>query len=344
MSVVANPSTCFNNIIVLDANCAGDLPTSGLYGSRAGITRSYISQIITKDFRNEEHFFNEKLSLAIDTACNDIHSTLQPKYKATSVINNFRAGVFYENKVEVDAYAGYKGILFNINDERAAFDFYASELSLFLNYTGAVTVNVFDLMQDKIIDTIVVNTVAGEITTVYPLEKFIQNRKKQQLYFAYDATGKPSYKTIIRNSGGCTDCQDFYVDNSYERIGSFKLPLASDAILSNLVAASDTGGMSIIHSLQCNHNEWMCSISNLLAYPILYKTASLIHEHALISSPNTRFNATEGQNADLIQKAMDFSELKYREWMDNKVHSINIPQDERCFNCKSVSKHKIVLP
>lgn len=343
MSIVANPSACFTNIIVLDSLCSGDAPTSGIYASRAGITRNYLSNILTKDFRNEEHLFNEKLALAIDTVVNEVHSILQPKYKATSVVNNFRAGIFYENQVEIDAYTGYKGILFNINDERSCLDLLVSELSLFINYTGTVEVKVFDLMQNKLLDTMNVNTYAGEIRTIYPIEKFIQNRKKQQLYFAYDATGKPSYKTILRTDS-CASCSDFFLENTYERIGSFKLGLAEDAIYSNLVAASDTGGMSIVHSLQCNHNEWLCSFVNLMSYPILYKTASLLHEHALLATPNTRSNTTVGLNADLVQKSLDFSELKYREWVDNKIHSMSIPNDETCFKCKSTSQHKIVMP
>lgn len=343
MSVVANPSACFTNIITLDSTCSGDLPTSGLYGSRAGITRSYISEILTKDFKNEEDFFNEKLALAVDLVVNDVHSTLQPKYKSVSVVNNFRSGIFQENQVEIAAFAGYKGILFNINDERTALDFFASELSLFLNHTGDVTVNVFDLMQNKILDTVIVPSVAGSISTVYPLEKFISNRKKQQLFFAYDATGKPSYKTVL-NSNICSSCSEFFIENSYERIGSFTLGLAEDAILSSLTPANDTGGLSIVHSLQCNHSQWLCSISNLLAYPILYKLASLCHEHALMTSPNTRFNTTEGVNADLIQRALDLSELRYREWMDTKLHSIQIPNDSTCFQCKSTSRHVIVTP
>lgn len=343
MSFVANRLTCFDNFIVLDANCSGTLPSSGIYGSRAGITRSYLSQIITKDFRNEEHFFNEKLQHSIDTVCNDVYSTFQNKYKAVSVVNNFRTGQFQENKVEIAGGAYYKGLLFNIFDETSALDLFLSEISLFVKKTGTVDLKIIDLIQGKIIDSIPVTTTTGEISTIFPLEKIVGNSRKQQIFIGYDATAVTSYKTIVNNST-CSGCSDTLFRNSYEVVGAYRLPMSGNLTFENLTAVSDTGGLSIVHSLQCNHAAWLCSISNLLSYPILYKTAALIHEFALTVSPNTRFNTTEGVNSELIQKALDMAELKYREWMDNKIRSIKVPNDSTCFECYSPSRHVIVMP
>lgn len=343
MSAIINPSSCLLNVIALDASCSPVAPTSGIYASKAGITRSYLTEIITKDYASVEALFKDKLSLAIDIITNQIHAIFQPRYRAKSVVDGFKMGFPVENKVIVPSVATYKGILFDMSSESSYVDFFISELSLFVNYTGTVQVNVFDLIQGSVIDTITVDAVAGKITTIYPQKLYRSSKRKLQLYFAYDASSINSFKTQS-SSNGCTSCSGHMISNSYETMGAFAMELSASAVRSSMIPASDTGGLSITHSLQCNHTEWICANSNLLSNTILFKTASLLHEFALNESPNTRFNTTEGLNADLIDRRMKNAEMQYLAWMDNHAGSMVLPNDQLCYQCFSNYNHKISLP
>jgi hypothetical protein len=344
MSVQYRNFSCLDSIIALDADCENNESTSGLYASSIGITPDFLSNIITKPYASVQSLFDAKKSLAISTITNQLHSHFLPQYKSGSVIDNFRVGTYNENKVAVAATDAYKGILFTLTPNNSYLDFFLAEISLFVNYTGNVTVNVFDLIQDKVLEQHIVPCVAGEISTIYPQVKYPSARRQLQLYIAYDTTGIPSYKTTVSRSS-CSTCKpQGVVRNSYEEIYSKALPLADDAIRANLTGVTDTGGLSVVHSLQCNHTDWLCSISNLIALPVLYKTASLILEYSLLESPNARVNASVTLNADLIKQRLDVAEYKYNESMQNIISNIHPPTDEHCFTCRSKVRHAIVLP
>lgn len=337
-------NSCFENIIGYDSGCTESASTSGLHASQVGITKKFISQIITSDFSGETDFHTKKLSAAVSDVVNSIHANLQPKYKAVSVVDNFKTGIFLENKQIVNAASVYKGIIFDLNSERSYLDFFISSLELFVNYSGTIPILIVDLLQGKILDTIDVTTVAGEIKTIYPAKLYSSKKRRLQLFIGYDASLIPSYKTVLRDSS-CSSCIPTYrVRNSYETIMSATIPLTSSFIRSNVSSSNDSGGLSITHSLSCNHRDWLCTMSNLLAYPILYKYASLVFEFALTESPNERYNTSDTNNADLIKQRLDFANQKYIESISAVYQNMKIPQDEKCFECKQSNRHAIVLP
>lgn len=337
-------NTCFQNIIALDTVCGGSVPTSGLYASSIGITEKFLSQVVTSDFSGVKDLFEKKMNLAIDMIANNIHSSFADKYRAVSVVDNFRTGIHLDNRVPITPSNSYKGIFFDLNSERSYLDFFLSEINLFTAYTGTIDLLFIDLTTGEILHTIPVDTTDGEISTIYPSLIFASKKRRLKLFVGYDTTGITSYKTVLRNSS-CSSCTPTYrLRNSYENIISATIALGSDFKRANIATSNDSGGLSIVHSLQCNHRDWLCSVSNQLAYPILYKTASLILEFALLESPNERYNTTDTNNADLIQKRLDAVNLQFAQSMDTLVGTMRVPSDEKCFVCKQTQRHAIILP
>ena len=284
------------------------------------------------------------MSLAIDTITNNIHLLLSDKYKAVSVINNFRSGIHTERAVEITPSNSYKGILFDLNSERSYLDLYISEINFFSEYTGDVELKFIDLITGQILATKTISAVANEIITILPNISFASKKRRLKLFVGYDTTGITSYKTVLRDSS-CSSCVPTHtLRNSYENIRSVSMPLSSDFMRPNLTTSNDTGGLSIVHSLQCNHKDWLCSISNKLAYPILYKTAALLYEFALLESPNERYNTTDTNNSDLLQKRLDSVNLSFAESMDAVMKTMRVPNDENCFSCKETQRHVIAIP
>ena len=337
-------NTCFQNIIGLDSNCVDIPSSSGVYASSVDITERFLSQIITSEFSGVSDFHRKKLSFAIDSVVGELHSLLSSKYKAVSVIDNFKAGIIQENQQEVTPTGTYKGIIFDLVSDRSYLDFYLSEIELFVKYTGTIPVLIVDLLEGKILNTINVDTVSGEITSFRPMLTFPSKKRRLQLFIGYDTTGITSYQTLIRNSN-CSSCTPTYrVRNSYENIMSATIPLASNFRRSNVSQSNDTGGLTVTHSLSCNHRDWLCSIANVLVHPILYKYAQIVFEFALNVSPNERYNTTDTNNADLMEKRLQAAGSKYIESMNAVLMNMKLPQDERCFECKTANKHIISLP
>lgn len=342
MSTEATYQTCFDKIIALSGTCEDVAPTSGLYSQVIGVNENFIAEIITREYKSPLEFWNEKKNFAIVEVTNAIHAHFLPTYKSVSLINSARCGYFQENKISIPGDA-IKGLLFEVCNSDSFVDLFISELSLFTDFQGSIDVSVFDLFQNKVIDTIQVSSVAGEISSVYVNKLYKSNRKNLSLFFGYSSIGINSYKTLLTNKP-CTTCSGAYqIRNSYETIQAGKFEVGEGRIKSNFKSLSETGGMSVIHSLKCNHSDWLCSVSNLLALPILYKTGSKHFEFALLQSPNSRTNNSVTLNKDLLKENYDLCEFKFRESLDNIIRSIKPPSDPKCFECRDNVRHVISL-
>lgn len=345
MSYTDIQTSCLENLIGLESQgCSGIESTSGYYASSVGITKNFISQILTNDFKDAESFFLSKRAFATQLVTDNLHTYYSPKYKAVSVIDSFRSGRYNENMVSVAPTSSYKGIFFDVCAERSYLDFFLSEVSLFVNHSGPIPIVVYDLMQNKLLDTFSITAVAGEVVRIYPHNSYATKNKKLQLFIGYDDTGITSYKTTIYDNG-CSDCQPSWrVSNSFETISSVTIPTTSDFIKSSTLTSTDTGGLSVVHSLTCNHRDWLCTRANLLAHPILYKTASEIFQFALLESKNTRSNTTNSLNEDLLRERYRIAELNFSQSMDRVLASSNPPNDDLCFECHRSAKVVIALP
>lgn len=221
---------------------------------------------------------------------------------------------------------------------------FVSSLSLQVNFNGVVPVFVYDLFQNKLLDTINITAVSGEVVTVYPNKTYRSVRKELDLIFVYDATAFSSVKTTV-TEGGCKSCGDggsmVYL-NQYLSTRSISILAADAKIEDNLTASGDTGGLSLVYSIQCNYEEWLCAISNSVALPILFKTAYEIMDYAINNS--FRLNTATTINIDTMKLRRDEYTTRYKEAMDTLLQNIKLPNDEKCFECRQKSKHVVILP
>lgn len=338
MSQIIPTYSCLENIVSLKG-CDAPVPVSGLYMDTIGITRDFISQIMTKQYASERELFQAQLHLAIEEIASSVHTVLQPRYKSVSVSKNFRVGHVNENKVLVTG-GGIKGVLYDLCDNDSYLNLFMSEFSLFTDYTGDIDINVYDLLQGTIIDTITVPSVAGEIVTVFPSKKYFADKKQLSLFFGYDSTGINSYKTTTKK--GCTNCggNNGCITTQYNTIQAGMFEIGDTVIKSNFNALTETGGLSIIHALECDHRQWLCGISGSLGLPILYKTGCKIIEMALYDSPNTRVNTNVTLNAEILKERLSDYEFKSREAIDAILKNIRLPQDDKCFTCESTANYR----
>lgn len=343
MSVPATiVDTCFENIFTIKGGCDDIVSASGLHSDDVDITQDFINEIITRQFSGVSDFFEKKRAFAIQSVVSEVISHLRKEFKAGTLLSNYRIGQPQDN-LKMIAGDGYlKGINIDLCNSDSFLNLFISEISLQVNYTGDVNVLVFDLITGKLIDTITITCTADEVSTVYPAKEFASNRRKLNLLFAYDSTGKNSNTTYLKNNG-CSDCTGHSINNPYGKISAVKILDTGAKIKSNLKVIGETGGMSIVHSVSCNHYQWLCSYSNLLAMPILYKYAESVMQFARDVSPNDRLNTTNNINAEEIERRRAFYEGKYKDSIKTVVENIKLPSDKRCFECKDGIRHAISI-
>lgn len=333
--------SCFQDIISIRGTCGDIVSTSGLYSNDIDITKDFIDEILTRNFSGAGDFFTKKKNFAIKKVVDELTTELSPKFRVATLLDNFRVGQFQDNLKMVSGDGSLKGINIDLCNSDSYLNVFVNEISLQVNFTGDVDVLVYDLMQNKLLDTITVACLANEIKTVYPAKLYKSDRRKLNLLFAYDSTGIDSNTTYLRN-GSCTNCGgNKAISNSYERINAVKINPSDDKIKSNLSIIGETGGMSIVHSIQCNHEQWLCSYSNLIAMAVLYKFGEIVMEFALNVSPNDRVNTSVTLNAEELERRRLIFQSDYNNSIRSVLQNIKVPSDSRCFHCKEGIKHAI---
>ena len=337
-----NTSNCFDDIISIKGLCTNVVPTSGFYIDQAGVTLQECNDYIGSDYESGDELFEDKKDFAINIISSQILTYLTPRLKTNSLINDKRIGFTNDNLVVVQPDASYqsKGIQFKVTNRQSYLDLFISEISLQINYTGDVVVYLADLMTDTIIETFLITTSDKVISTIYPQYSIPANRKDRNLILFYETEGKPSYQTTI-NDGGCVGCNPSNVCQMVTS-SAFKMNSGVQKIQSNIVSSNDTGGMSVVYSVNCNHKNFLCSISNLIALPLVYKTCAEIVDYGM-NNVSDRINTQKIVDRDILQKRKDVFEFRYREAMDSALRNIN-PTDSTCFECNELISNRIILP
>jgi len=238
-----------------------------------------------------------------------------------------------------------KGINVEFCNYDSYVDLYVSEISLQLNFSGAATVKVYDLLTNTLLDTIAITTVAGEIISVYPAKTYASKRKKLNVIFVVESPNPvDNYLTQLSGTGNCSSCGNDTYKNSYLYARAITIDKNATKIKQNLSYQSDTGGISVVYSLVCNHQDWLCTIAQRIAIPLAYKTAAELMNYCEDVSSTERVNTFTFANGDKIKERIEKYERKFAIAMDDAVKSIKLPSDRKCFVCNETQTNRIVLP
>lgn len=336
-----NTSDCFDDLISLKDYCSSIPSTSGYYIDDAGITLHELNKYIGSEYQTGAELFVDKRSFSIAVIESQINTHLSAKYNNRTLIEGKRVGFFQDNQQLVSSPGGLAGIKFKLQNTTSYLREYFAEVSLQLNYTGDVTVYIYDLIQGSILDSFVITCLPYQISTVYPQIKIDSSRNLTNIAFLYDTTGIESVNTLLSESG-CSSCNNYSITCESMTAQGIQIGSASQKIENSCTPLTNTAGMSVVFSLSCNNRGWLCSIGNLLAVPMIYKTAELIMEYALYSV-NERVN-----NATIIPEKLEERRILYRDNYDktinNVLKNISLPSDAKCFECSQPIRYATMLP
>lgn len=326
---------CFDNIIALRETCTSTT-SSGYYLNDFGINKAEIEAIITNDYDSVQDYLDKKIEFTTNVVTNDIVTHFS-NVQAKTLIQSHRVGIFNKNLVTVTG-GGYRGIHVNICNVDSFLEFHLAEVSTLTDFTGSLPILVYDLTQNKLLDTITVTSTAGNVSTSFPHKTYKTNRQGIDLWIGYDATGIDSYKTTIR-SGSC--CGRYTCTNSVTT--SKGASITAPYVNSNLTTLPDTAGVSLLYSVSCDHKGWLCTYLQQIALAVGYKVCAEIMFTGANSAFNSRSTNMTTLNRDSLKMRFDFYEMKYRETMDNLLRNIKTPEGI-CYKCTSPVTHATVLP
>lgn len=330
--------SCLTDIVGVRG--CGSVPTGVYIQQLTGINIADFDQAISTEQKAALPALRDKINFATDYTLENIRQHLANKYELKSFVENDVVGYYYDNKEVVSADTGYlTGYEVRI-DKTPYLEFHLGSLSLFVNTTGSINVFVYDLIQGKLLDTIEVEAVSGEIVTVYPDKTYPTNKQRLHLFIGYSSVA--SYKTSYTRQYAAeyeNCCMGCY-GNGYIYFGAKKILSASQKISQNLESNSFGAGISFGYSLSCSFDEYLCNAKNQIAFPILYKAGELIMQELKHSKRLTGIVTGYRQSHD---EQMNYYLNEHNRLMGNILNSIVMP-DSLCFSCNKKVKTSVNLP
>lgn len=334
---------CFERLIGLKGSCNdGTLPSDGMWLNSLGISRDFVESIINEDWADVDDFVLDTIHQAEDALKSDVYAHFTTKFAPKSIIDGARIGYYLENPTLTPSLGGdYKGVQMRIWNDTTFAKLYVQKIQTYFNYTGNVTLTVWDLNQSKAVDTITVASVANEIVTTEVNRTYRSDFQDLNLIIIYPSTFQ-SYQTGF-DGFGCVTCYrgGAYMQNRYVWSTGVTLEDGIPATQANIQSQSDTGGISLIYALQCDHDAWFCQNANFFVSAALYKCTYLICQYAALMS-NT-FSSTN-MDVERLKDRMVYCDNEYNKRLDAGLKNLRIPASSTCFVCNEVRRIITQLP
>lgn len=331
------PLDCLNGLV--NVKGCGSNPTASYIQQLPGISIPDIDVGLNTDHVNAKAFLEEQILFAQEIIVQDVYQHLSLKHQLKSFIENDTVGQYAELKTLISAQAGYlTGIRLRI-DSTPYLKLFLNQIRLFVDTTGDVDIFIYDLQQSKLLDTITVAAIAGEIITADVNKEYFTQRQKMNLFIGY-LSSFGSYKTNITGGATGDDCTNCSYSNGHISFFGSKILNASQKTTGNAEGNSGTAGLSLSYSLSCSFEEHLCNIRNLLALPLKYKAGELIMQQLKVSKrPNPIITAYKGDNDEL----MGYYNGEYNKHMKALLKNMKMPRSA-CFQCSPQSYTAVGLP
>jgi len=316
----------------------------------ANVTTTCIDSVIIVESA-ANYLFNNLLELSKKQLKADVLANYQGCLSINSVIENDVLGYYkdYDSSVVLAAGAFKRGQQIII-DRYPYLEFYVHKVRLFFDTAITSNLIVYDLIQKKVLDTIAFTSVANEITDVDVNKAYGTDGQRINLAFLYDGSLTGSYKTSSsKKNTGCSSCG---FKNNFLYENGVQVPAASTVIESNIQKKGECYGVSLTYSLNCTIEPFLCSIRNLLQFPLLHlvtywilkdaKHNSRINSYITIGRKDHSVLADEYLQEYKMQMFGSFNEngAKIKQGL---MDSVKLPSDI-CFNKKSRIKYRTQVP
>lgn len=331
---------CFDNIIGI-GGCEEATPASGVYLRDAGISITDLGRFYGEEYADAIELGNDKIRVATNLVTNELNTSFGNKYLINTFIEDGRIGYFQENQTAKAGADELRGIDLCVYNNGSYLDFYIDKVQFHVAYTGNISLKVYDVIQNKVLDTFTVAVTSGVITD-YTINKIYSTEKnKLHLFIGYNANGISSYETTVLNSG-CSSCMVGSYNKINTNVSAKSVYLTSTTVIDeNIKGLSHTSGLSLVYSLKCNHTNWLCRYRKEVAQAVAYKASAEVIQYALYQATRTNMKASDVKE---LKERWNLYNSYYEKYIKNLVQNMVPPTDGKCFVCKDLTKSRIMLP
>jgi hypothetical protein len=332
---------CLNNIIGINKTCTEETPESGMYiQDLPGITIKIADAATSEEEVSGVTLIRRKIEFAQNRIVNDLRSFMKDRFNMFSAIEENTIGYYKQDQSSTAVEAGkLKGFRVQLR-ERPYLQLSIHRIGLKLTSTASTSVYIYDLQNNILLDTIPISGASGEIVYVTLNKSYLTNRQNLSLFVCYDSSVSGVYNSTVYDGygSGCRTCRRG--GNSLTYLQSGYINSASAKTDSNFNSSSTGNGLTVDYSINCTIEPFVCNLSQLLAWPLLFKTGA---ELMLELKNSRRLNSIVLLDASTNDAMLNYFQDEYEKSMNDIVKNLRLPEDV-CFQCDRKITRQIQIP
>ena len=320
--------SCLDSLIGADYGCTA---TTGrrLYLKDIGITEDFLTTLVAKHNATVNDWMSERSRMATERVITDVVSHLAPQIKPATFVDAARIASYPDTEVLDSAVSGYEnGIMIEVCSPRSNTKIQLSHIEFYGETSGPVECSIYNMIDGTLITTLEATAVAGQVTTFPYVDVVVQNRRGTLRLFIGTDQGT-FYRSTI--DGNCSSCQR----HTYKRGDVFtasqvRYATGDKKTYANRTSSPNTGGLSIIASVACDHEAFLCEMKSAMAMPLLYSLGHEVMDTAL--NTYDRWGVKDYRKEDIKDRRDQFAAM-YSDEMTKLLSFVRVPDDPHCFTC-----------
>lgn len=330
---------CLTDLVGSSLACTASDGTISI-GS-VGLSNKEITDYMSGDYVSAEAFLADRIAMAEKWVTTDMLTRLASRMIGKTFVDRGRLGDFDEDQTIQTADANtIGGIVMDVNSPNGNLKVLVSQIGIWSDVGGVVTVTFTDLTDGTVLATQAVTTTADRISTLQTDIQLSIRRKRTRILVS---TTLPTYYKATVGKGGCSTCRGTsFKQGPFE---AFAARIGSAATMSydNLVRSPYTSGLSIIATLACDHDAFVCEHAGLLALPMAFKVAEECVSYGIGNMDRMNVRVNSGRMEQLEARRNEFGR-KYSDAMGRLFDNMPIPTDPVCWVCNSKIRVAVSLP
>lgn len=327
---------CLDNLIAMDGSCSAG--SGRVYLKSIGIHESELVQYLAQEEESVEEMIANIAPAATAQLMTDTLGAIAPRIKPKTFIDRDRIGQPNDKREAITATASTDhGLVIDVFAPRSNIKIQISELAVWSQATGMVTLTLRDVTDGRTLTTTTISAVAGEFTRK-EVDIVVQGlRRRTRILITSDMGGW--YKCDTHS--GCGPCTGGTYSHGILTAYGASIGQATTLTYSNLAKGGETGGISAVVSVACDHTAYLCEVKEALAMPMLYLQGAMLMQRGL---DNVERLNTRTINAERLQERILHYAEQYRASLGQLLTNMPLPMDDLCYVCNTSSRTAIVIP
>lgn len=329
-------ASCLDGLIGSDNGCATS--TGRLFLGDIGISADFVKGLLGKEHATIDAFMAERRRLATEYVVRDVVNHLGAKVIGHTFIDHDRIGLWPDTEAVLTAASGYShGIVLDVCTPGSNTRLTAVRAEFYGQTTGPVTVTAYDMADGSIAGTLVMDCVADEIARADWDLQIQCRRERKRLFITTDQSS--FYRSTA--SRGCASCSADHYRHGVLTARSARILSSAKKVQANIEPVSNTGGLSIIASVECDHEALLCDMRPACALALLYRLGAEVMNAALF---NWQRWGIQNLRREDVEARRDQFDAEYSKAMGDLLQWVRTPSDPVCFSCDSRISTGVILP